>query len=148
TYGTSIGYGYIHKANQKITLSTRATAHLMRYENTFSTDNALSFIIGKFLDGRAVNVSAWSAIIQPSVKAKYTQPTNWGKWHVSSTLNSFIGRSWGSANNGNIGNPKGWYLSNEVTGYYNIYHGKQALFSGIKRVDLSRDLNNELGSPH
>lgn len=148
TYGTSIGYGYIHKANQKITLSTRATAHLMRYENSFSTDNALSFIIGKFLDGRAVNASAWSAIIQPSVKAKYTQPTNWGKWHVSSTLNSFIGRSWGSANNGNIGNPKGWYLSNEVTGYYNIYHGKQALFSGIKRVDLSRDLNNELGSPH
>ncbi|WP_250154757.1 Solitary outer membrane autotransporter beta-barrel domain [Vibrio alginolyticus] len=148
TYGASIGYGYLYKASENVTLSTRTTTHLMRYENSFSTDNKLSSIIGRILDGRAVNVSAWAAIVQPSIKAKYTSPTSWGKWHASSTLNSFIGHSWGSANNGNIGNPKGWYLSNEITGYYNIYHGEQALFTGIKRVDLSHDLSDELGSPH
>ncbi len=148
TFGISAGYGYLHEATERITLSTRATTHLIRYQNSFSTDNELSSIVGRILDGRAINVSAWAAIIQPSIKAKYTHPTTWGKWHASSTLNSFIGHSWGSANNGNIGNPKGWYLSNEVTGYYTINHDNQALFTGLKRVDLSRDLSDELGSPH
>ncbi len=148
TIGLALGYGYVYSVNEQFSITPQISSHLMYYENDFKPNSDVSRLIEFFLDDRVFNVSAWANVYEPSLSFNYRQETNWGRWDLKSKWTYFYGYTWGDANNGNIGNPEGAYVTNEITGYFDILAQKQTLFLGTKRVDLSSTLNDELDTSH
>lgn len=148
TVGAALGYGYQYNVNEVFSVTPSLIGHVIYYQNDYTANSDISRLVEIFLDGRVFNVSAWSAIAEPAIDFDYHHPRPWGKWHFNSKWSYFYGTTWGSANNGDIGNPQGWYVTNQVTVYWDLFDRTQSLFTGFKRVDLSPELQSELGTDH
>lgn len=148
SYGASIGYGYRYQVNPQFSITPSLNTHLIYYKNDFNAASSASELGEELLSGLVINTSAWSNLYEPSLLFDYRLPRAWGKWHLSSKWNYFYGHAWGDANGGNIGNPNGWYITNQASMFYDVFDRSQTLFLGAKRVDLANILETELGARH
>jgi hypothetical protein len=148
SFGGAIGYSYDHPLSEHWTVAPSIATHLIYYKNSYSTSAPEGEEIAELLDGRVLNTSAWSLLFEPGLKFDFRKPEEWGKWHFSSKWSYFNGFGWGDANDGDIGNTDGWYITNQITGYYDIFDKRHTVFAGAKRVDLSVILQSELGAQH
>jgi hypothetical protein len=148
SYGGALGYSYQIPLSEHWTLYPSINTYLTYYKNSYSTDVPEAQEIEDALNSRIINTSAWALLFEPGFTLDYRLPTSWGRWHASSKWNYFNGIAWGDANDGDIGQPNGWYITNRVTGYYDLFSKKHTVFLGAKRVDLSAILQSELGAQH
>ncbi|WP_394151173.1 Solitary outer membrane autotransporter beta-barrel domain [Vibrio maritimus] len=146
--GWAVGYGYRYKWNENFSVTSKINNHFMHYSNQFSANSIQSESIEVFFDGSLFNTSAWSTIVEPSVRFEYDVPVAWGDWALASTWSYFRGYAWGHANQGHISEPMGWYVTNQLTWSRDYFDGSSTPFIGLKRVDLSKDLQSELSTNH
>lgn len=143
TLGGSVGYGYEMPFAGGFTFTPSVTSHLIYYKNTYDARSPFSELFEQTFDGLLLNTSAWAHIIEPSLTLNYELPTSWGKWHFGSDWNYFYGYTWGEAED--AGNPKGGYVTNQATAYFDVLDKKSTLFVGVKRIDMSDELVSEFG---
>lgn len=134
-----------------LTLSTAAGAHLMYYRNEYdyrsdALDNLKPYIEGVFL-----NTDAWALVGELNAELKYSESVNWGKWYVWSSPHYFYGTGWGDGNNGDVGNPEGWYWVNGVKLFYDftkVGRTVQSVYTSFNRVDVGGDTSKPMNTSH
>lgn len=137
-----IAYRYEYALTDNWLIEPGIGSHLMYYKNTMTYNSAVGKAIQPLLDGILFNTSAWANIYEPHIKFSYQQEQQWGTWKLFSSSHYFYGNGWGDANDGDIGNPEGWYIANGATVTYDFSHvgnSEQSLYSTIRRVDVGGD---------
>lgn len=144
-----IAYRYEHFFNDNWSIEPGIGSHLMHYQNMMTYNSATGQYIQPALDGLFFNTTAWANIYEPHIKLNYQQQENWGKWKLSSSGHYFYGYGWGDANDGDIGNPEGWYLVNSATVVYDFNKSQnsvQSIYSTLRRVDVGSNAAHNLGT--
>ncbi len=147
TFATKYGAGYAF--TDHLTLNTGIGTNLMYYRNDYTYRNSFSSFFREQLDGRAFNTDAWAFTVKPNIELHYTKPQDWGHWETFTELKFFYGVGWGEANEGNVGNPGGWYWINGIKGFYDIGHlggYGQTVFTSLRRIDVGGDLEDPMGT--
>ncbi len=142
-------FRYEHIINEHWSITPGIGSHLMRYQNTMDYNSVTGQSYAPYLDGLLFNTSAWANIYEPHVKLTYNKDERWGKWKISSSGHYFYGYGWGEANDGEIGNPEGWYWVNSATVVYDftqVGRSVQSVYSTIRRVDVGSDVSDPLGT--
>lgn len=137
-----IAYRYEYALTDNWRIEPGIGSHLMYYKNTMTYNSAVGKAIQPLLDDILFNTSAWANIYEPHIKFSYQQEEQWGTWKLFSSSHYFYGYGWGDANDGDIGNPQGWYIANGATVTYDFSHvgnSEQSLYSTIRRVDVGGD---------
>lgn len=150
-YTISLKYRGLHPLNESWAISGNIKANTMYFRNSYTYQNPLASEIQEGVDGNVVNTSAWSFVIEPSIELKYKQPFDAGRWEYFTELKYFYGVGWGEANNGDVGNPEGWYWVNGLKGFYEIANwgsSQQSLYTSFRRIDLGADLEQPMGTSH
>lgn len=150
-YTLSFKYKGLHPLNESWSISGNIKANTMYFRNSYTYPNSVSDELQNIIDGNVVNTTAWSLVLEPSVELRYKQPYDTGRWEYFTELNYFYGVGWGEANNGNVGNPEGWYWVNGVKGFYDIANwgnSQQSLYTSFRRIDLGADLEQPMGTAH
>ncbi|MFB9136053.1 Solitary outer membrane autotransporter beta-barrel domain [Vibrio olivae] len=145
------GYQYHYALSRSWSLEPSLRAHLMHYQNDVSYRSTFGQSVAPFLNGLIFNTSAWAIVYEPQLKVQYQHDTGWGSWNFFSSGHYFYGYGWGEANNGDVGNPEGWYVVNGVNLFYDmteIMSSKISMYSSVKRVDLGSDVVKSLDAPH
>ncbi|GEA50371.1 hypothetical protein VIN01S_11750 [Vibrio inusitatus NBRC 102082] len=151
TYTLATKYWVQYPLSDHWSLNTGIGTNLMYFRNEYTYRNSLSLAFREQLDGYAFNTDAWALTFKPSVELHYDREHDWGHWEAFTEMKYFYGFGWGEANDGNIGNPEGWYWINGVKGFYDIAHWGgygQTLYSSIRRIDVGADLSDPMGTPH
>ncbi|GEA59414.1 Solitary outer membrane autotransporter beta-barrel domain [Vibrio comitans] len=149
TFTFATKYWVSYPLNENWSINTGLGANLMYFRNDYTYRNSFTLFLREALDGNAVNTDAWALTIKPSVELHYAQHKEWGHWEAFTEMKYFNGVGWGEANDGNVGNPEGWYWINGVKGFYDITHWGgygQTLYSSLRRIDLGADLQQPLGT--
>ena len=150
--GGFTAYRYLHQLDENWTLMTGLGLHLQYFKNSHEYKSEFSSdVIKPAIDGVLFNTDAWALSYEPHIQVKYDKPTEWGSWNFSSTFHYFYGMGWGNANNGNIGNPEGWYMANGLEAYYNVSQfgrSVQSIYSSIRRIEIGGDTSEPLGTPY
>ncbi|MGF1696382.1 Solitary outer membrane autotransporter beta-barrel domain [Vibrio kyushuensis] len=144
-----IAYKYKFVINDKWSIEPSFATHLMQYKNKFEYRSDALIEAKDRLDGVYVNTSAWSMIYEPTISFKYQRARPWGQWSVESKWHYFYGHGWGEANQGQIGNTEGWYVSNGIQSKYDFDQwGKavQSMYTSFHRIDLGADVEKPLGT--
>lgn len=144
-----VAYRYQYQITENWSLTPSLGTHLMYYKNDFDYKSDFFNSIKPAIDGVLVNTNAWANIYEPSIKLKYHKDKDWGSWNVNSTWHYFYGYGWGEANHGDVGNPEGWYIANEVTAKYNFDRwgrAVQSVYSSLRRIDLGADTADLFGT--
>ncbi len=147
--GAYTAYRYDYVINDHWSITPGIGAHLMRYENTVNYNSPTGKLYSTVLDGLIFNTSAWANIYEPHIKVTYKKDENWGNWRLASSGHYFYGIGWGDANEGEIGNPEGWYWVNSATLVYDfsqLGRSVQSVYSTVRRVDVGSDVADPLGT--
>ena len=150
--GAFTAYRYKYRLSDHWTLTPGIGLHLQYFKNEheYRSDFSNDFVKPAF-DKVIFNTDAWAASVEPHAELKYTKPTEWGNWHVTSSFHYFYGEGWGEANFGDVGNPEGWYYANGIEAYYNVSkwgRSIQSLYSSLRRIDVGGDTIGLLGTRH
>ncbi len=146
-----IRYQYMQYLTENWNITYGLGNHLMYYHSDYKYQTTPLVQVRQFLDGTVVNTSAWSNIVEPEVKLTYTDTEKWGSWSFNSSYHYMYGTSWGEANNGDLGNPEGWYTINGFEGFYDVTRfgrSVQTLFGQAKRIDIGGDVSKPFGTTH
>lgn len=149
--GLGVEYEYIQALNEDWSMNWGIGTHIQYYRSRYEYGSEVLDPIKDIVDGVIVNTSAWATVIEPNIEFKYEQPKDWGKWTFKSRLNYFYGFGWGDANNGHIGNPEGWFVSNGIAAFYDFDQwgrAVQSVYSSIRRVDIGGDASTPFGTSH
>ncbi|MCA0937550.1 Solitary outer membrane autotransporter beta-barrel domain [Vibrio alginolyticus] len=125
--------------------------HLMYYKNDYDYRSDALDLYRPFLEGVYFNTDAWAAIGEINATLKYQENQSWGTWYLWSAPHYFYGTAWGDANNGDVGNPEGWYWVNGVKVFYDFSHigtTIQTVYSSFNRVDIGGDTSKPMNAPH
>ncbi|EGU43326.1 Solitary outer membrane autotransporter beta-barrel domain [Vibrio splendidus] len=123
--------------------------HISYYRNDFEYRSSLLEPIQDQLDGLYYNTDAWAYIIEPKIKLTFEDKNHWGRYKLSTSLHYFNGVGWGEANNGDIGNPEGWYIANEAKIFYDLVRWDKnitSMYSSIRRIDIGGDTVEPMGT--
>ncbi|MET2901385.1 Solitary outer membrane autotransporter beta-barrel domain [Vibrio rotiferianus] len=140
-----------NKLTDHITFSAAAGAHLMYYRNQYEYRSDALDKLKPYLEGIYLNTDAWALIGEINAEMKYKDTVNWGKWYVWSSPHYFYGAGWGDGNNGNIGNPEGWYWVNGVKLFYDftkVGRTVQSIYTSFNRVDVGGDTSKPMNTSH
>lgn len=72
-----------------------------------------------------------------------------GRYKLSTSWHYFNGVGWGEANNGDVGNPEGWYIANEAKIFYDLVRWDKnitSMYSSIRRIDIGGDTVESMGT--
>ncbi len=148
--GAMSGYQLRYQADSHWSLTPGLAAHLQYYRNHHEYRSELSRrLVKPILDGVIYNTDAYAITLEPTIKIKYQANESWGKWNLNSTAHYFYGFGWGNANDGDVGNPEGWYLSNGVEAMYHLkeWSGSvHSLYGTLRRVDIGGDPSQPFGT--
>ncbi|MFG0607032.1 Solitary outer membrane autotransporter beta-barrel domain [Vibrio mimicus] len=147
--GSAVFYRYQHQLTEHWTLTSAVGTHLLYYRNSVTLTNPLFKEILSPFAGVLVNTYAWANLFETNLKIQYDEEKNWGHWRASSMWHYFGGYGWGKANDGQIGNPEGWYVANTLTGVYDftqLGRSVQSIYGSIKRVDVGSTTQKPLGT--
>lgn len=142
-------YRVRHHFDQHWSLEPGIGHHLMYYQNSVDYHSPTGQLFQPFLDDLIFNTSAWAAVLEPHIRLKYESPQSWGRWSVSSSWHYFYGFGWGQANEGEVGNPEGWYGANTLTGVYDFTQlgpSVQSVYASLRRVDVGGDIRAPLAT--
>ena len=123
--------------------------HISYYRNDFDYRSSLLEPIQDQLDGLYYNTDAWAYIIEPKIKLTFEDKNHWGRYKLSTSWHYFNGVGWGEANNGDIGNPEGWYIANEAKIFYDLVCWDKnitSMYSSIRRIDIGGDTVESMGT--
>ncbi|MEZ8966380.1 Solitary outer membrane autotransporter beta-barrel domain [Vibrio breoganii] len=151
TYTLAAKYWVHYPLSESWSLNTGLGTNLMYFRNDYTYRNSLTTAYRETLDGYAFNTDAWALTFKPSIELHYDREHNWGHWEAFTEMKYFYGFGWGEANEGDVGNPEGWYWINGVKGFYDIAHWGgygQTLYSSIRRIDVGKDLREPMGTAH
>ncbi|WGY44983.1 Solitary outer membrane autotransporter beta-barrel domain [Vibrio sp. ABG19] len=143
-------YRIKHRFDQHWSLEPGLGHHLMHYENHVDYHSPTGRMLQPYLDDLLFNTSAWASVLEPQVRVKYESRQSWGHWYISSAWHYFYGFGWGQANQGDVGNPEGWYGANSITGVYDFSQlgpSVQSVYASLRRVDVGGDIRHPLGTP-
>ncbi|HHS3326672.1 TPA: Solitary outer membrane autotransporter beta-barrel domain [Vibrio cholerae] len=147
--GGAIFYRYQYRLTDHWTLTPAIGTYLLYYRNTVTYNNPQFKMLFSPLDGLLVNTYAWANLVETNLKIQYEEEKSWGRWKASSAWHYFGGYGWGKANNGEVGNPEGWYIANSLTGVYDftqLGRSVQSIYGSIKRVDVGSTPQEPLGT--
>ncbi|KAA1001896.1 Solitary outer membrane autotransporter beta-barrel domain [Vibrio cholerae] len=147
--GGAMFYRYQYRLTDHWTLTPAIGTHLLYYRNTVTYNNPQFKMLFSPLDGLLVNTYAWANLVETNLKIQYEEEKSWGRWKASSAWHYFGGYGWGKANNGEVGNPEGWYIANTLTGVYDftqLGRSVQSIYGSIKRVDVGSTPQEPLGT--
>lgn len=123
--------------------------HISYYRNDFEYRSSLLEPIQDQLDGLYYNTDAWAYIIEPKIKLIFEDKNHWGRYKLSTSWHYFNGVGWGEANNGDVGNPEGWYIANEAKIFYDLVRWDKnitSMYSSIIRIDIGGDTVESMGT--
>ena len=123
--------------------------HISYYRNDFEYRSSLLEPIQDQLDGLYYNTDAWAYIIEPKIKLIFEDKNHWGRYKLSTSWHYFNGVGWGEANNGDVGNPEGWYIANEAKIFYDLVRWDKnitSMYSSIRRIDIGGDTVESMGT--
>ena len=123
--------------------------HISYYRNDFEYRSSLLEPIQDQLDGLYYNTDAWAYIIEPKIKLTFEDKNHWGSYKLSTSWHYFNGVGWGEANNGDVGNPEGWYIANEAKIFYDLVRWDKnitSMYSSIRRIDIGGDTVEPMGT--
>lgn len=148
-FGGAMFYQYQYRLTDHWTITPAIGTHLLHYRNSLSYNNPQFQAIFSSLDGLLVNTYAWANLVEGNLKIQYQEDKDWGHWKMLTSWHYFGGYGWGRANNGDVGNPEGWYVANRLSGVYDfaqIGRSVQSVYGSIKRVDLGSTPQKPLGT--
>ncbi|ENM5841005.1 Solitary outer membrane autotransporter beta-barrel domain [Vibrio mimicus] len=147
--GGAAFYRYQYRLTENWTLTPALGTHLLYFKNSVTSNNpSFKKLLSPF-DGVLVNTYAWANLFETNLKIQYDEEKSWGHWRASSAWHYFGGYGWGRANNGQIGNPEGWYVANTLTGVYDftqVGRSVQSIYGSIRRVDVGSTTQEPLGT--
>tara|TARA_Y100001960_G_scaffold329406_1_gene420644 strand:- start:1995 stop:2981 length:987 start_codon:yes stop_codon:yes gene_type:complete len=150
--GGFAAYRYAYRITDAWTITPGIGLHLQYFRNSHDYRSDLSNeYIKPQVDGILFNTDAWALSYEPHIEAKYLKLTEWGSWNFSSTFHYFYGVGWGEANNGDVGNPEGWYMANGAEVYYNVSRlgeSVQSIYASLRRIEIGGDTSEPLGTPY
>lgn len=117
----------------------------MLYENQFTANSRIATLFETIFDGSLVNTSAEAVIASPHFGVRFDNTDDWLQYRFGSTIKMFKGISFGKAD---MGNPSGFYWTNEAYAAHRFSNEQHLIFSGIKRIEVSNSLQESLGSGH
>ena len=146
--------GYLEFANvnqldEHWSVNTAIGNHISYYRNDYTYRSGILEPYRSVLDGFIVNTDAWAYIVEPKIKLTYQDLHDWGRLKISSSWHYFYGYGWGEANEGDVGNPEGWYLANEVKVFYDLISWRDnvtSMYSSVRRIDVGGDTSAPLGT--
>ncbi|RJX75788.1 hypothetical protein DZ860_02015 [Vibrio sinensis] len=148
--GGFVAYRYINKISDNWTITPGIGTHLQYFRNEHEYRSEFSnSMVKPLLDGLIFNSSAWAVSVEPHITVNYLQRKDWGSWGIESSAHYFYGFGGGSANEGEIGNPEGWYIANGISLRYNVTQWNrslQTIYTNWRRVDLGADTTQPLGT--
>ncbi|MGF1754680.1 Solitary outer membrane autotransporter beta-barrel domain [Vibrio makurazakiensis] len=139
----------ISKLDEYWSVKSKLGNHLSYYNSQFDYRGNTLEPYRDQIDGVYVNTYAWAYIIEPSITLQYEKPSPWGRWKFSSSWHYFNGIGWGEANYGDVGNPEGWYMSNEAKLFYDVTRWGESVsstYASFRRVDLGGDTSHPFGT--
>ncbi len=148
------GYAEIYAEKQlaeKLTLAGALGSHLMYYNNDYTYRSDALDEYRPLLEGTFFNTDAWAMVGEINTRLKYQENKSWGKWYIWSAPHYFYGTAWGNANDGDVGNPEGWYWVNGVKLFYDFSHigtSIQTVYSSLNRVDIGGDTSKPMNASH
>jgi hypothetical protein len=145
TRGIAIGYAFEYADWDNFSLTSGIDLHYILYDNQFTANSTDSELFAIVFDRILLNTSAETLIASPHISLHYQADTRWFNYRFSSTYKGFNGVSWGDAD---MGSPSGFYWTNEAYIAHEFSHSKQQIFSGIKRIEVSKSLQDSIGSDH
>ncbi len=137
--------------SEHLTLSTAAGAHFMYYRNDYDYRSDALDNLKPYLEGIYLNTDAWALVGEVNAELKYLENEKWGKWYVRSSPHYFYGAGWGEGNNGDVGNPEGWYWVNGVKLFYDFTKAGrtvQSVYTSFNRVDVGGDTSKPMNTSH
>ncbi|MGD1471045.1 Solitary outer membrane autotransporter beta-barrel domain [Vibrio harveyi] len=137
--------------SEHLTLSTAAGAHFMYYRNDYDYRSDALDNLKPYLEGIYLNTDAWALVGEVNAELKYLENEKWGKWYVWSSPHYFYGAGWGEGNNGDVGNPEGWYWVNGVKVFHRLaiwQNMVQSFYTSFNRVDIGGDTKKPLNTDH
>ncbi|WP_199479492.1 Solitary outer membrane autotransporter beta-barrel domain [Vibrio harveyi] len=137
--------------SEHLTLSTAAGAHFMYYRNDYDYRSDALDNLKPYLEGIYLNTNAWALVGEVNAELKYLENEKWGKWYVWSSPHYFYGAGWGEGNNGDVGNPEGWYWVNGVKLFYDftkVGRTVQSVYTSFNRVDVGGDTSKPMNTSH
>lgn len=137
--------------SEHLTLSTAAGAHFMYYRNDYDYRSDALDNLKPYLEGIYLNTDAWALVGEVNAELKYLENEKWGKWYVWSSPHYFYGAGWGEGNNGDVGNPEGWYWVNGVKLFYDftkVGRTVQSVYTSFNRVDVGGDTSKPMNTSH
>ncbi|CAM3037458.1 Solitary outer membrane autotransporter beta-barrel domain [Vibrio rarus] len=149
TFTLSGKYWVNYPLTENLSLNSGLDTNFMHYRNDYTYRNSFTLFYKDQLEGRAFNTNAWAVTFKPSAELHYTKEQDWGHWEAFTEMKYFYGVGWGEANEGDVGNPEGWYWINGIKGFYDVTHWGgygQTLFSSIRRIDIGKDLQEPMGT--
>ncbi|MGR5121537.1 Solitary outer membrane autotransporter beta-barrel domain [Vibrio harveyi] len=137
--------------SEHLTLSTAAGAHFMYYRNDYDYRSDALDNLKPYLEGIYLNTDAWALVGEVNAELKYLENEKWGKWYVWSSPHYFYGAGRGEGNNGDVGNPEGWYWVNGVKLFYDftkVGRTVQSVYTSFNRVDVGGDTSKPMNTSH
>ncbi len=148
--GGMLGYGLDYQYDPHWSFTPTLGVHFQYYHNEHQYLSEYSQQqIKPQLEGVLYNTDAYAVTFEPAISVKYKQELPWGIWRFNSAAHYFYGFGGGAANDGNVGNPEGWYLSNgiELLRPLSNWSGSvQSLYATLRRVDIGGDPSHPIGA--
>lgn len=123
----------------------------MYYRNDYDYRSDALDNLKPYLEGIYLNTDAWALVGEVNAELKYLENEKWGKWYVWSSPHYFYGAGWGEGNNGDVGNPEGWYWVNGVKLFYDftkVGRTVQSVYTSFNRVDVGGDTSKPMNTSH
>ena len=144
-----VEFANVSQSNEYWSFHSGIGNHISYYRNDFEYRSSLLEPIQDQLDGLYYNTDAWAYIIEPKIKLTFEDKNHWGRYKLSTSWHYFNGVGWGEANNGDIGNPEGWYIANEAKIFYDLVRWDKnitSMYSSIRRIDIGGDTVESMGT--
>lgn len=144
-----VEFANVSKLNEYWSFHSGIGNHISYYRNDFEYRSSLLEPIQDQLDGLYYNTDAWAYIIEPKIKLTFEDKNHWGRYKLSTSWHYFNGVGWGEANNGDVGNPEGWYIANEAKIFYDLVRWDKnitSMYSSIRRIDIGGDTVESMGT--
>ncbi|PQJ63759.1 hypothetical protein BTO10_02785 [Vibrio chagasii] len=144
-----VEFANVSQLNEDWSFHSGIGNHISYYRNDFEYRSSLLEPIQDQLDGLYYNTDAWAYIIEPKIKLTFEDKNHWGRYKLSTSWHYFNGVGWGEANNGDIGNPEGWYIANEAKIFYDLVRWDKnitSMYSSTRRIDIGGDTVESMGT--
>lgn len=150
-YGAYLGGGVSYELTEKWQLDAGTGLHLLRYQNDYEANDALSPVSGDDVEGALFGTAANALMGQVQARLTYRSETRGVPWRYQSTYSYYAGDTISTEQGLPDVQPETWSLANGVTFYWDLPEVRATpnkLRLLARRVDVGGDVTRTLETNH